>query len=59
MRASVLLALPKLASSGGVKGVEAVAKPLGLAVRGLVSAAQRSAAQRSAAQRSTAQHSFA
>ena len=42
MRASVLLALPKLASSGGVKGVEAVAKPLGLAVRGLVSAAQRS-----------------
>ena len=59
MRASVLLALPKLANSGGVKGVEAVAKPLGLAVRGLVSAAQRSAAQRSAAQRSTAQHSFA
>lgn len=36
MRASVLVALPKLASNGGVKAVEAVAKPLGLAVRGLV-----------------------
>ena len=36
MRASVLVALPNLAASGGVKGVEAVAKPLGLAVRGLV-----------------------
>jgi|EP01043_Picozoa_sp_COSAG02_P038669 hypothetical protein len=36
MRASVLVALPKLAASGGVKGVEAVAEPLGLAVRGLV-----------------------
>ena len=35
MRASVHVALPYLAKSGGIEGVEAVAKPLGLSVRGL------------------------